>query len=301
MKARKGFDHPLEEVRLPATTDQAISVSRIKNNGEIIRDSFTFYRKYFEQLLPWILVVTLMATTAEFFSPDERVLFLMPLDGGWSILNSMYYAMKTNSPFYILINTVAVSAILYRIFSLIIQDSQRRYRFRVVGIVQMLIVSGLAFASLYFMEGWGTLLLILFYSFFLFLAFQQLAENKLLPASCSRTWQLCSENFGQVVSMQFIMLMMSLSFLLILSAPLLYMNLSVMRWNFAASDTWAQSVVHYIEIFLKLFVFNLVLPVLGSAIAYLYFSLREIHSADHLKQTISTVDEKYVKGLRARA
>src|SRR5690606_14235418 len=38
MKARRGFDKPLAEVRLPPTLDEPVVIDRIKNNGEILKD-----------------------------------------------------------------------------------------------------------------------------------------------------------------------------------------------------------------------------------------------------------------------
>lgn len=300
MKARKGFDEPLEEVKLPPAMDESISVARIKNNGEIIKDSFLFYKKFSHKLLPWIVFVTLLTAVAEFFVPAERMGYYSPVEQWIYIFSNLYYAMKTNSLIYILINTVAISLILYRVFRLLEGDTglANGRRFHFLSAFQTFLLAALAFAILLFLGGWGVFLLMLFYPMFLLVAFTQFRENNLISASISRVVSMSSENFGQVLSLQLILLMMSFSFLLILSAPLLYMNLTILQWNFAETDVWSRGIVRFIEIFMKLLAFYLILPVFASSIAYLYFSLKEIHSAEYLRGAIGGVGHKYTKSAR---
>ena len=141
-------------------------------------------------------------------------------------------------------------------------------------------------------------LLLLFYPMFLLVTFTQFREKNLITASIPRVVSLSSENFGQVLSLQLILFMMSFSFLMILSAPLLYMNTTILQWNFAETDVWSRGIVRFIEIFVKLFAFNLIVPVFAAGIAYLYFSLKEIHSAENLKAAIGSVGQKYTKSAR---
>jgi hypothetical protein len=73
------------------------------------------------------------------------------------------------------------------------------------------------------------------------------------------------------------------------------MNITVLQWNFAETDVWAKGVVHFIEIFFKIFAFNLIIPILAAGAAYLYFSLDEIQHAHHLKASIQNVGRKFSK------
>ena len=74
------------------------------------------------------------------------------------------------------------------------------------------------------------------------------------------------------------------------------MNTTILQWNFAETDVWSRSIVRFLEIFFKLIALNLVIPVFASSVAFLYFSLREIDSAENLKQSIAMVGNKSVKG-----
>lgn len=300
MKARKGFDDPLEEAKLPPSVDESVSVTRIKNNGEIIKDSFLFYRKYSRKLFSWILLVTVAATTAELFVSNDRTGYYFPQENWIYFFGSLYYAMKTTSPVFIVINTACVSLILYCVYSLVDKDARDAGsgRVRFLPALQIFLIAGTAFSMILLLGGWGVFLVILFYGLFILLSFTQFPESRNIPASVVRTFSLCSENIGQVLSLQFILLMMSLSFLMILSAPLLYMNTTIFQWNFAQTDEWSREILRFIEVFMKLFAFNLILPLFGSCFAYLYFSLREIHGAENLKSAIAGVGVKYEKGAR---
>ncbi|HEU5146933.1 MAG TPA: stage II sporulation protein M, partial [Chryseosolibacter sp.] len=298
MKSRKGFDHPLEAEKLPASDLSPLTVTRIKNNGEIIKDAFAFYKKSFSSLFRWIALVTLLMCTAEFFLPEER----SPLDLGFEpilyLLSNMYYGMKTNSLTYLAINAIGCSLIVYRVFMLIQRElfPSRKLLNDVGTFLQMIMPVALVYALLYWLDQWGVVLVAVTASLFLLMCFVQFFERPIILESITTTIRLCAGNFGQVMGLHFILLMMSFSFLLILSAPLLYMTTSILQWNFAETDVWSQNIIRFVEIFLKLLSLNLVIPVFASSLAFLYFSLREIYTAENLKLSIAQVGNKNVKG-----
>jgi uncharacterized membrane protein SpoIIM required for sporulation len=297
LKSRQGFDHPLVEIKLPASIQEPLRYDRIKNNAEIVKDAFMFYKKYGNKLLPWITLVTLLMATAEFISPVERNA-LRFFETEWeSFFNDLYYAVKTPLPVFILINAVGISLIVYRVLMLLESDAKNILPKLVEWktLVQTLVIITGVFGMLYGLDGWGVLLLIFSFGIFLLYTFTQIEENTNLAESFSKTWKLCTENFGQVIGLQFILLLMSFSFLIILSAPLLYMNTSILEWNFAKSDVWSRNIIAFIGIFVKLFGFNLLLPLFAGSMAYLYFSMSEVVSASHLKQSIAMVGTRYSK------
>jgi hypothetical protein len=299
MKSRSGFNAPLEEVKLPPDIEQPVSFTRIKNSGEIIKDSFVFYKTYGQKLFLWILLVTLLMSTAEFLAPLPRSPY-SPVDPLLYMMNSMYYALKTTAPVYIAINAIGSSLILFKVFSLVnaeaIPGSDRK--FNAGSFLQTIVVVTIFYIIIYFLGGWGVLLVFLCYSMFLLVAFAQHTERAFLPRSVAQTVKLCSENFPQVAGLQLVLLLMSVSFLVILFAPLLYYNTRILEWNLTDADAWSAGVIEFVEIFIKLLAFNLIMPIFGSSMAYLYFSLREICSAENLKRSISLVGSKTAKSLR---
>jgi len=302
MKARKGFEQPLEEAKLPPNLDETVVIHRIKNNTEILKDSFVFYRKFARKLFPWIAVVTVCMTTAELFSPQARVDFNWLIEPWLAFLTNLYYAMKTPAPIFLAINTLGSSAIIYKVFALLddeIKNNTDRRSIRWKALLQTVVVVALVYALIYSIGGWGSFLVVLSFTLLLMLIYTQFTENSHIVNGLVRTRALLSDTLGQAIGLQFMLLMMSFSFLVILSAPLLYMNTSILAWNFAESDVWSSGIVRFIEIFLKLFAFNLIIPIFAGSAAYLYFSLREVLTADHLKGAIVMVGRKNAKTMRA--
>ena len=76
------------------------------------------------------------------------------------------------------------------------------------------------------------------------------------------------------------------------------MNTSILQWNFAETDVWPKNIFSFIDVFLKLLALNLVIPIFASGVSYLYFSLREVHTADNLKQAISMIGTRTTRGAR---
>ncbi|MEX1240119.1 MAG: stage II sporulation protein M [Cyclobacteriaceae bacterium] len=300
MKSRKGFDQPLPEVKLPPGIEEPVYFGRIKNNAEILKDTFVFYKKSGGKLLRWIALITVAMTTGEVLSPEPRAEWNYSAGVWQSFFGDLYYALETSSSLFLAINVVGSSLIIYIVFALIdkeVKGPQGRMRWQ--SLLQTVVIIAMFYGMLYTLGGWGVLIAIVAYMLFLLLCFCQLTEDDNFFNALWRTWKVNFESFGQVMGLQFILLMMSFSFLLILSAPLLYMNTTILQWNFAETDVWSRGIVNFIEIFLKLFAFNLVIPVFASSAAYLYFSLKEVFTADSLKRSISAVGLKHSKNIRA--
>lgn len=301
MKFRRGFERPLEEVKLPPNMDSPVSFTRIKNNGEIIKDSFLFYKKYSRKLFAWIFLVTILAAGAEVSTPEERVPYQLFFESVFDFLGGIYYAMKTPSVEYMVINTASVALILYKVLALVDRESKPEMtaRFSAMALLQTILFTAFGYSLLLLLGGWGTFLMVIGSSLLILLTFTGFAERRSFPGAISRGLGLCAVNFGQVLGLHLILLMLTFSFLLILSAPVLYVNTSILQWNFAESDVWSKGLVRFVDVFLKLFAFNLVIPVFGSAIAYLYFTLREIGTAENLKRSIAAIGMRKSKDIRA--
>jgi uncharacterized membrane protein SpoIIM required for sporulation len=297
-KSVKGFQHPLTETRLPPTLADPIAYGRIKNNAEILKDTFIFYQKYVSFLMPWIVSVSIFMTGVNFyFQPDDG---LTRYAEWWQYLvNDLFFALKSPLPIFILFNSIAVSLIIYRVFRIIDDDARRAKRkFEYKKLLMITVVTGLLFTGLHYLEAWGMLLLMFSFAVFFILMFLIVHEETNLGSSISRTHILTASNFGQLMGLQVILMLMSFSFLIVLSAPLLYMNTEILEWNFAKTDTWSRNIIRFIEMFFKIFAFNLVLPLLISGSAFLYFTLEEIGTACNLKRAITMVGNKLSKNRR---
>lgn len=302
LKSRQGFDQPLAEVKLPAGVEEPVVFGRIRNNAEILKDTFAFYKRAGGTLVTWILMITLAATIAEFLSPVPRAEGLGFLLDPWvAFFDNLYYGLKTNSLLFLGINAVSTTLIVYRVQALLDRDAKNLPK-PVVGLkalIQTLVITGVFYGLLFTLGGWGVAIMMFSNMLFLLYSFSQHTGGTNLFDALWRTSRISSEDFGQIMGLQFILLMISFSFLLILSAPLLYMNTSILQWNFAETDVWSRGIVRFVEIFMKLFAFNLIIPVFASSAAYLYFTLNEIFGAEHLKKSIGMIGVKSAKTTRA--
>jgi len=102
----------------------------------------------------------------------------------------------------------------------------------------------------------------------------------------------------QGIELQLILLLLSSSFLMVLSAPLIYVYTSIMELNFAETDVWAKNIIRFIEMFIKIISFYLIVPILAASTAYLYFTLKEVNTAFHLKESISQFGMRSSKNIR---
>jgi uncharacterized membrane protein SpoIIM required for sporulation len=294
LKAKRGWDEPLREAKLPPTIDEPIAYDKIKNNGEIIKDAFLFYKRNATPLLSWIVPITFLMALAEFFSPDPRT----PVRDFeiWfeSFAGNLYYALKTYHPIYIAINAIGMSVVIYRALMLIHRDAGKNILkgFQLFTFVQIMLVTTVIFVVIFFFGGWGYLLIGASFVFFLMWSFIILHERSNLFSGFSLAGKSLLEAFASFMGLELILLLMSFSFLAILNAPILYFNTEILQWNFAKTDVWSQNLLKFIDIFLRTFAFNLVLPLMAASAAVNYFSLKEISTAEHLKKSIALIGIK---------
>ena len=219
-------------------------------------------------------------------------------NGEWwqSFFGGLFYAMKTPSIWFVLVNTLATTLIIFRSLKLLDLDIGKHQKFLWTTFIQSLVVIALIYIALLGLEAWGILFVICIFLFMLLIAYTQHAEQpQMLHESVFNAWELLKSNFGQVMGLQFTLLLMCASFLLILSAPLIYLYTSIFEWNFARTDVWSTRIIHFIELFIKILAFDMILPILVAGTGYLYFSLKELSGAEHLKKSILEVSEKYSK------
>ena len=289
LKSRSGFEVPLEEVRLPPQIHQTVNYRRLKNNAEILKDTFLLYTRHSNKLLPWIAIVSICSSFAFFFLDQEEAPIYVEISWWETLLSNMVFALRTNSPLFILINTASTSVVLYRVMMIIDSEAKKTsFTINLKAFVQTILVTAIMYTAIY-LGAWGIFLLICGFEILLLIGFTQLTERQNVLFAIPKVWNLVMENFRQIVELQFVLLFLCFSFLLVLSAPLVYFYTSILQWNFAETDVWSKNIIHFVELFTKTFSFYLILPILTATTAYLYFTLEEIRTASHLKESIEKI------------
>jgi uncharacterized membrane protein SpoIIM required for sporulation len=293
LKAKRGWDEPLRETRLSATIEEPVAYDRIKNNGEIIKDAFIFYKRYATPLLSWIVPITMMMAIAEFFAPETRTPIRIFDNDFEYFFHQLYYAVKTSEPVFIVINGIGMSFVIYRVLILVHREVKNEGRnFQYKSFIQITLVTTSIFAVIFLLGGWGYLLISVTFVFIIAWCFIILHDKLNVFTALPVAWKSSIEAVGNLLGLQLILLLMTFSFLTILNAPLLYVNTEILQWNFAKTDVWAQSLLKFIDIFMRIFAFNLVLPLLAASAAFNHFSLKEIATAEHLIKSIQLIGSK---------
>lgn len=299
LKAKSGFVEPLKEVRLSPALTEPVSYTKLKNNGEILKDTFHFYTRNANKFLSWIMIISLVqAGLSEYLRQDELSPDMILGDWWAPLISNMFFAIKTETPLFIGINAVGATFIFYRAMALLDSEARKTaFSVNVRSALQLLFITLAMFALLY-LGPWGVVLWICAFGFLLLMAFAQLTERSNLGMGVMDGWTLAMAHVKQVIEFQAIILLLCFSFLMVLSAPLAYAYSSFLQWNFGEADTWAKAVIAYIETFIKMFSFNLIIPILAAGTGYLYFTLEEINGATHLKEAIARIgmrSQKYQK------
>jgi uncharacterized membrane protein SpoIIM required for sporulation len=295
LKSRQGFSSPIREVKLPPTVNQPIDFTRIKTNSDILKDSFFFYRTNFGKIIPWVVVISAVITTADVYF-EQRFSDVRFYQWWQGYLARLFYALSTPSWIFVALNSIGTSLIVYRVMKLADRDVNPGKQFvELPMILQTMIVMGLVYTMFLFLEGWGMLIFSLSFMLITLVVYVQIAEQTNLFSALSRAWTMATADFGQFAGLHLTILLMAFSFLLILSAPLIYLYSVVFQWTFTQSDWWSKIILQFVELFIKIFSFNLVLPLIAASVVYLYYSMKELSGAGHLKKAISGMAARYSK------
>ncbi|HZY82670.1 MAG TPA: stage II sporulation protein M [Cyclobacteriaceae bacterium] len=299
LKSRSGFEVPIKEARLAPSANEPVNYNAIKNNAELLKDAFLFYKDKFAKMAPWILGVSLVVTTGRWWLLREVVTTRAEIDWWVQFFGQLLFGMGTPDIYFIGVNALATSIVLYVIFRLISSDAAKEKQpFNLAAFLGIFLIMGAVFGLLYALEGWGVFILIFTFVCFLLGAYATIGSGEGFASGIGRAWQLLGASYSQVLVLHLVLLLITFSFLSILSAPLVYMYLNILKWQFAEADVWINDVLYFVELFIKVLSFYLTLPIIAACSAYLYYSLSEVMDASHLRQSIENfgvTKEKYTK------
>jgi uncharacterized membrane protein SpoIIM required for sporulation len=303
LKSRSGFQSPLKETHLQSSVSESFSFNKIKNNVELIKDSFQFYSRHSANIVKWVFMVSFGVSILSFLLESDSLLLEMQRQAlvtdetvWWvSLLESILHTLNTPSLLFIPINALALAIITYLVIEQINSEaSKEKFTIRLKFFIQLFILSLTIYTFIY-LGSFGVLLALGLFGLLLFIGFIQVAEKSDLLNAFSSGLALFGKNKNQGISLQFLLLVLSFFILMLLSAPLLYMHISILKWNITSDEMIAQKIIHFIEIFIKVFLFYLILPLTMSSLSFLYFSQKEVLSAAGLKEAIQNMKLRFSK------
>lgn len=290
-KSKTGFARPIREAKLQPNVSEPINFNRIKNNAEILGDAFGFYKRNLNVILKWVLLLTVGATLAYYFTNTDEPQRIQPNIVEY-MFREMFFAINLNSIPKLLIGVLCTTIIFNVTMLLLLKEQGLKLTNRVwfTGFLKCLLIISTTYYLLYLTEPWGYIIYALIYAPALFIVFGALKKT-----SFNETWNLITSGFSQLMSLQFILFFTILVFLLLLTSPLIYFYTEIITLSFTQLETWINEIVFLLEAFIKFFAFNLLLPIVGVCMSVLYYSLMEVTSASFLKESISKINLKHLK------
>ena len=298
LKSGSGFLFPLKDIQLAPSPTGNVEYRKIKNNADVLKDTFLFYSRHASKLFPSIVVSALVVSLTQYFFRGE-VRFKGWLADWWiGLLADIGRIFEMPSPAFILLHALGISWVLYSVMRLIIGEADvRRTGFDPRAFAHVLFLMAVLYGLIY-VGGFATVVALIAFGYVLFCAFVISEQSCGLWYGLAHGWTLFTFNKNQSPVLQLMLVVMSFAFLLLLSAPVLYMNTTVLQWNFVTEDPTSQLFFEYIDLFLRVLSFYLLLPILAASQAYLYFSQEEANSATGLRESIVNLTSKRSKSGR---
>ncbi|HTF21816.1 MAG TPA: stage II sporulation protein M [Chryseolinea sp.] len=295
IKSRTGFLYPLKDIQLAASPTERIDYFRIKNNADILKDTFQFYSRQAPKLSSAIFVSALIVSLAQHFFKEQKGYVASETEWWVALFADLGSIFNQPSPAFILIHALGVSWVLFATMRLIVTESNpKRVNFDLKSFVHIVFLVALLEGLLY-LGAFGVVAAVIAFGYLLLSAFVITEQSSGLCYGLAHGFELFSTNKNQGPALQAILVILSFGFLLILSAPILYMHLSVLKWNFVSNDSTSQQIIDFLNVFVRTFSFYLILPAIGASMAYLCFSQEEANSASGLKETIVKMTVKRPK------
>jgi uncharacterized membrane protein SpoIIM required for sporulation len=292
-KARRGFENPLKEGRLATYFHQKIIFTDVKTNQEIFKFVFILYKNKLKTALFIVLITSL--------SYSLLALFLYP-----SLLSIAFYSSDyffifklfnyTNFPLYALLNTLVCSVPLYIMsayISVISNEKQLQTRnYFLKNYYQSLIVSAVLNSVLFLPNPLNFIVLIFMLPFALLWQFVMFKESKNVFYSLQYAFQLANNSLGKLLGLYFTLFFIGSIYFFFIDSPLAYFYFEVLSWNVYLSAEDTQKLFIFLMMFTSISALQLVFPLLCIGFNLVYFSLKEIKYATHLKFRVQNIGYK---------
>ncbi|MEM6830852.1 MAG: stage II sporulation protein M [Bacteroidota bacterium] len=264
----------------------------IKSGGEILRDTFLFYRKFGVQILRinfWFSISYLLVVGYAIY-PSLELLGLSYNYGDWIFELSGEFFNYQKRPYLIPINSVFFVAHSLFIIRFFYQDinqvklsSKSAISFFILSALFSmglsatdLMGSGLNFIVSILVSPITTLAL------FIFIQEEKMTVGKLI----SRIRLLIKGKYGFLLGVSFLITMISVAGYFFFNSPFPLFYMDFVNWNVQLDPETLNFIAVMVNSFFSMFTTLITLPIYIIGVSLCYFSLKEIQEADHLKEQI---------------
>ncbi|MCU0382924.1 MAG: stage II sporulation protein M [Cyclobacteriaceae bacterium] len=296
-KNKKGWAKPLQDKKLDADNEAPLVYNTIKHNGDIIKDAFVLYSKYFTPIARTVVIVSVLVTAAKFYTEPDAATMRFYMEWWQYLATDLFSFLKTSSWEYLIINAFAITIVAYTTLHVVKTDFTKvpasRFHFKEWTLV--FLTSTILIGLLYLLEGFGVLIFIAGYLLLFMLMYSFFLCNARPGKAIDETFTVVKTNFGQWFGLAIVLILLCLSFFLILLSPLTYLLTEFLNFNVGPDDKWIDNIISLIEIFIKTSVFLFAMPLVLMAASLLLHSGLEVSRAETLADKIIQFKNRYTK------
>jgi len=285
---RNGKIKPPQTYKLPIDSNEKIETSVIKTNGDIFKDTFLIYRRNLRHFATIALVGAIVFVLSVYFFNNK--LFQNLSFVSWVFGNLGQFIDYNQYQNQFIINTIIFSVI--SLFSLLLffnqihtvddQLKENKRSFIATNAARSLVMT-LIFNMIFFFEGfWGTLLFFITFPYAMMLWYQLVSSRNTVPDGLNISWNYYKIFFWKVIYMFFMIGLVAFIIYFVVGSPIVWTYIELIKINVVMELGTLSMFYHFSLIFITVFSVFLIFPLFVISSGILYYSLREILTAEAL-------------------
>lgn len=300
IRAKYSLLKPVADAKIPPDNVQQIDFTKVKSSGEIFAELFLFYNKHFSKIARLSLVTALVFTGAAFLfaqgKPAAHFVFSNELFGMIRALNQFF---TPTIPYLPIVHLATFGALTTGIFYWLQQDAgMTPKRFNAVGFLKTVLPMGIVGLVVLIQQWFVLYLLLAVLPIVLLWAYVMQAEGVNVIKGLQRTFTLLQKNIGQVFGLMLVLILVGLLFFLITDTMLLWFYLDLISWIVPLEEAAMKEFSTVLLTFISLFILHLVFAMFIISFGLLYYTLREVLEAGHLRTRVQQIGMvRRIKGL----
>lgn len=304
MRAKKGFEKPLDEARVPPDREQVIQFSKIKTVLALFGEVFVFFKKHAGMILLTAALTAGLFTILTFaFTGNEPVdLFYFPtyIFGSLSVLHHFFSSEILSYMPYLMAGSIVV--ISFVVFSLVRKEEQFsgpvKLKVHLFNLGKAVIFAGLVEFTLWLNSGFTILLFMLVVPVVFLWAYTAHREQIGIFKSLPRVQAILTGNYLKLLGVFSLILISGIFFYALADTALVNFFFQTINWVVHFDQSTMDSLAIVVLTFFNMFLLNLLLVLLIAGVSLAYYNLLEINEAGELLRKIKEIDlKKRIRGL----
>lgn len=305
LRARRGFRKPLTEHRLPPSPSEIVRIDQLKDNGELFKDTFIFYRKVAGKLAFWALL--LAAAYGAFFSYfySDKAFFSFTLHpfGPWGMVENIFSYLSDIQQYFTyrefgklpLINLFLFSGVCFFTFfhlrkHILEKDLKMSWKY-FLNYFWRPFIPGIVITGIFFMDIVGAAwIMVLFMPVFLCWTSIMHLDRVNPVVAFARAWAYAIGLFNRAYGLYLVLVTVTFLSIAVLSAPqIVWFLYEVICWFVDFKDEAYLFFFVGFFTFLAIFALMMIMPVYLAAAGIQFFTFKEIREAPALTKQVENI------------